>query len=365
MAVTGVRRRIGNWWKKLRGYQPPIIKEIPAIDLKEKIEREEWFQVGYVLGLAAMLVGWIYGGDFLTDLVNSAIGHALVGYSWVILAIGYGVTGALALAGALLLSQWRTAYEKSLHKKATRYRCMTGEIREKTETGFVSAMYQFFFEDINEIGKEGDTFELYDGEKYTLGEDEHLYLASGAWEDEDSLLRQVMIWTEGGTIDEHLALKKHETVFLPDAWIGVVREVSKINWLCPQRIQEQQLVLFVTDSYVTLREKLDKIVPHKIKDKQIWVAEREMALTMTQRVRHENEQLKAQLKQSEETYKKLGRAYMRKETTQFRDSEILRAEDQRPKWLGFSGWQRVIPIIIILGSVIGIVFFIGRFLGWW
>jgi hypothetical protein len=364
LAVSGFRKRLGNWWKNLRGYEPPIIQEIPSIDLKQKIEKEEWFQVGYVLALASLLIAFIYVGDIFTQFVNDLIGHALVGYSWIIIAMGYGIPGVLCLFLGVLFSQWRVTYEKNLHQKATRYRCMTGEIREKTEKGFISNMYQFFFEDLNIVGKPGDTFELYDGTEHTLGEDEWLYLATGAWEDEDSLLRDVMLVTHG-TLDEHLGLLKHETVFLPDAWIGVVREVSKVNWLVPQRIQNQKLVMYVTDSAVTLRDKLENRTPHKIKDAQTWVAEREMALTLTQRVRHENEQLKAQLKHGEQTYKKLGRAYMRKETTQFRDSEILKAEDTKPKWLGFSGWSRVVPIAIIIGCIGGGIFLVGRFLGWW
>jgi hypothetical protein len=359
--MSRVVQRIRDEWNKLRGREPPPLRELPDKNMAKLYEREETFYVIYIMALMALLVVWfVLSPDLVDWLLYLFPSIGPIPATWIVnISLGLGL-----LVCGLGIRQVKVNYERKLDQRAHAYPWMTGTYTELTEGGYTTRYFQIAIEDVRELASSGDEVQLWGNPGcMTLGVDDHIYLVTQAYVPEDDLMRQFVVVTNQ-TLDEHLALKRFEDVFV--GLLSVNVQVAKVNFVVPQRIQDQKPIMYVTHSAVTVNQTLNKDPTKIVDDDEIYAAERLYALTTGERYQQKSVQDRARIKELEEQNVRLQRHLVDAENrSDEEESLILTPEKEKVPILNLTGWKMYVFYAVIVFLIIGCVWGVGSVFGLW
>ena len=255
--MSKIKDRIREKYYDLFGGGPePIIQDVPDFELNSRYEREEYFYLIYMGCFIILFMCWIYFTPDLIDLLLvyfPSIGP-VPGF-WIV-NISFGL-GCLVLGA--FIRQAKINYYQKLIQRANAYPVITGTITEMQEEGFSTKYFQLAIQDIRRVATGDQEILLHTNPgNLRVNPNDNMYIFTTAYTDDDHILHQFPVITEH-SIDDHLALTRFEDVFF--GWLGVRRQVAKIHFVVPQRIQDQRPVMYVAHSAVTVEQILQRQTP--------------------------------------------------------------------------------------------------------
>jgi hypothetical protein len=302
----------------------PAHRPIEGIDYSAQIRHEEFADLAYAL-------------PFIVGALTIMSGARIPLFEWLLgFWGGYFATTICTLLVFVLIYELHRNHKMGLLHAVMLYPCVELEIRELGKKGWENHLVHLWIEDRKPLNiQPGQPLSDHLGKPFRQavkpgapnpgkGEPPQLTVSPGiestvltcAYRQDDDLLRQFTITTQG-PLSSHEGIRDIKRVYR--GLLGIEREVIRLSSVVAKRGQDDQLLLYLTDSSELTRNVLNLGGRLQAEDPDIFATERAHVYSLVKTATDKVRTLEAEIDSKEHTIKDLQQRLSKKDSDKLSD----------------------------------------------